>query len=313
MKPKFFLMNVMVGVMWGVILSAFVFNGCQKDTATPPASSTTDITAAEDDANATFAANDAKNVADAAVQWQSSTYIPFGWRPRGFGGIFSACANIHGGDTMINGAQDTVVYIDFGKNDCFCQDNRHRRGTIIVYWGLQHPGETWLQAYFDSNNTITETFRDYYLRDNGIAGVRTWTNEGDNINGFENWNFTANLTITYPNGQIATWVSSRNNAIVEVDGVWYYEINGSGHGTARDGRAYTVTITSPIYFTVLPWWAGGCPWPETGTVEISNTNPVSTMIVSYGTLGTCSDTKTVKLMGSATTGSATITTTLVMW
>jgi hypothetical protein len=312
MKTKKKLLNAVLGIIGGIIIAAFAFNGCHKDSTAPPAT-TTDISAAEDDANASFAANDAKNVSDAAIQWQSRGYIPSGQIPHGFGNIFSSCATIHGNDTTVNGGADTVVYIDFGKNDCFCRDNRNRRGTIIVYWGLQHQGETWLQAYFDSNNTITETFRDYFLKDNGIAGTRTWTNEGHNTGGYENWSFTADLTISYSGGQTATWVSTRNNAIVEVDGVWYYEITGSAHGTARDGLGYTLTITSPIYITVFPWWAGGCPWPEAGTISIVLSMPGSTITINYGTLGTCSDTKTVRLTGSAVSGNNSTTATLTMW
>lgn len=265
MKTKKFLLS---GAL-GIALSGLILNGCHKDPAAVPSSNTTDITAAEDNANATVAANDAKTISDAAIQWQSSEYIPFHLLPRGIGNIFGPCVTITGKDSMVGGVEDTVVYIDFGRTNCFCHDNRNRRGMIIVYWGLKHPGETWFQAYFDSANTITLTFRDYFLRDNSIAGTRTWTNEGHNMGGFENWNSTANISITYPTGQTAFWNSSWNNSITEVDSVWYYEINGNASGKSRNGAEYTLTITSPVYFTVLPWWAGGCPWPEAGTVIIT--------------------------------------------
>jgi hypothetical protein len=225
-------------------------------------------------------------------------------RFRGIGTIYGPCVNIHGSDTVINGMADTAVYIEFGANDCTGPDNRSRRGTIIVYWGLQHPGETWLQAYFDSNNTITETFRNYYLKDNGIAGTRTWTNVGRSMQGYENWNFTANLAITYPDGRTATWKSARNNEMVEVGGILYYEITGDGSGKDRNGIDYTLKITSPVYITVFPWWLGGCPWPEAGSILITFAMPGQTVTVDYGTLGTCSDIKIVKRTGGVTSSFA---------
>ncbi len=299
MKTHIFLSAGIVGIA----LSGLILTGCHKDSTTAPMSTSADITAAEDDANATFAANDSKSISDAAMAWNSNGDAPLGHgHLGGVGGIFGSCAIVSGKDTMIAGQEDTVVYINFGLTPCFCRDGRDRKGTIIVYWGLQHPGETWLQAYFDSANTITETFNNYYLKNNGIAGTRTWTNEGHNVNGYENWNFTANLKVTYPDGQVATWNSTRNNAITDVSSVWYYEITGSAQGTDRNGNPYSLTITSPVYFTVLPWWAGGCPWPEAGTISITtvltSSMPARTITVNLGTLGTCTPDMFASLNGN---------------
>ena len=306
MKTQKFLLS---GIL-GLAVAGLILNGCHKDTATAPVTNTNqNVMAAEDDANGTYASNDSKNIADASMQSQSASGSADKEASHKLSLIYGDCAKVTGNDTIVGGAQDTVIHIEFGTTDCFCFDKRNRRGTIIVYWGLQHPGESWFQAYSDSGNTITLTFKDYYLRDNGISGTRTWTNEGHNVNGYQNWNFTANLTITYPNSQTATWVAARNNAITQVDNVWYYEVSGNGHGMARDGNSYTVTIASPIYVTVLPWWAGGCPWPEAGIVTITRTSPAGgnsvTMTVNYGTLGDCNANKTVTVSGS--------TQTIAMW
>ena len=297
MKTKSFF----VGGILGLALAACVLNGCKKD---PPlaTATNTDITPAMDEANASFAATDSKNISDAAIQWRSASNAPSAYGTESMEYHYGHCIKVHGNDTVVNGNQDTVVYIDFGGTDCFGDDERERRGTIIVYWGLTHLGETRLQAYFDSANTITQTFRNYFLRKTGIEGTRTWTNEGHNVNGFQNWTFTANLTLKYPDGRTATWVSIRNTAIAEVSGVWYYEITGDAKGMSRNGIEYNFTITSPVYITVLPWWAGGCPWPEAGVVTITRTMPASgsiTYVIDYGTLGTCSGSKVVTVNGSS--------------
>ena len=304
MKTK----KIITGSVLGIAFATSVFIGCKKDSPITPTTNT-DITSAMDEANASYAATDSKNIADAAIQWQSSGYTPNSQSVRKFSDIYGSCAKVHGNDTLVGGANDTVVYIEFGESDCSCRDGRERRGTIIVYWGLQHPGETLLKAYFDSANTITETFRNYYLRGNGIAGTRTWTNEGHNVNGYSNWALTANLTITYPEGQTTTWNSTRNNILIQDNGIWYYEISGNAKGTSRNGVEYTLTITSPLYITALPWWAGGCPWPEAGVVTIIRAMPAGgvtvTLTVTYGTLGTCSGNKTVTVNGK--------TSSLAMW
>jgi hypothetical protein len=303
MKTK----NLITGGAMAIAFMAFTLTECKKDQATAPDTNTNtanaEMSPAMDDANASYAAMDSKNISDAAVQSQSG-YMPRGETRKSAKDIYGSCVTVWGNDTVIGGNNDTVVYIDFGGSDCACRDNRDRRGTIIVYWGLQHPGETKLQAYSDSGNTITQTFKDYYLKDNGIVGTRTWTNEGHNVNGYQNWTFTANLTINYPNNQNATWNAIRNNALAQVGGVWYYDISGSAKGVSRDGVGYSLDITSPVYITVLPWWLGGCPWPESGIVTITRTMPAGSSInitVNYGTLGTCSGDKTVTINGKTTT------------
>jgi len=294
---SFFLKSVL-----GIALAGYVITACNKDPASSPSGPTgngdaMDITPAQDDANASLAASDAKNVSDAAIQWQSN-YVPHGHNRYNLNFLFGDCITVTGKDTTINNSQDTIVYIKFGNHDCMGNDGRNRRGTIIVYWGLKHPGETWLQAYFDSANIITLLFNGYYLKGVGISGTKTWTNEGHDSAGFQNWNYTDNITLTYASNQIATWNTTRNTAIVEVGGNWYYEINGSGSGVSKNGIKYTVDITSPLYITLLPWWAGGCYWPEAGTVTITRSSPSETLTVNYGPLGTCSANKNVNINGN---------------
>jgi|GEM_PF-676642 hypothetical protein len=300
MKTKSF---IATGAL-GLALAAAILSGCKKDPPMAPVTNANaDITPAMDEANASFASTDSKNIADAVMQSQSSANTPSADRYGSMENFYGHCIKVYGSDTVVNGKQDTIVYIDFGGTDCFGDDQRERRGTIIVFWGLTHPGETQRQAYFDSANTITQTFRNYFLRKTGIAGIRTWTNEDHNVSGYQNWTHTANLTLTYPNGQTATWEANRNNAIAQVNGVWYYELTGDAKGMSRNGIEYTYSIASPVYITVLPWWAGGCPWPEAGSVTITRTNPASgsiTFVINYGTLGTCSGTKTVTVSGSGT-------------
>lgn len=271
MKTKRILLT---GIL-GIALAGFVLTGCHKASTSPDS----DITAAQDDANATYASNDAKSVSDAAMQQN-------GHSPFNFSSYYNA---------TITWARDTgngdTLYIQFPSTPTYCGDGRYRQGEIIVYWPRISLGYLW-QAYLDSNVTITELFRGYAVGNsasnmNAISGTRTWTNEGHNVGGYENWNFTANLTITYPGGKTATWTSTRNNVLTQVSGIWYYSITGNAYGTSRNGIGYTLSITSPLYITAAPWWAGGCAWIEAGTVSVNRTSSSNTLTINFGNIGNC--------------------------
>ena len=155
----------------------------------------------------------------------------------------------------------------------------------------------------DSANTITESFNGYKVGStastmNGVAGTRTWTNEGRNVSGYENWNFTAALTITYPDGKTATWNSTRNNVLTLNGGVWYYAVTGSAHGVSKNGVGYTLTITQPLYVTALPWWFFGCAWIESGIVDITRTGSTNTLSINFGNIGTCDNQAVATLNGN---------------
>ncbi|MGP8217336.1 MAG: hypothetical protein ACLQQ4_17340, partial [Bacteroidia bacterium] len=224
MKTKKFLLT---GAM-GIALTGMVITGCKKNSTTTPAAVDSDITAAQDDANATFAVNETKNSADGAAQNQPNVY-----RPQG-----SSCATVTKNlDTVLsNGQVDSLMDINFGPSPCLCADGRYRQGHIRVYWDHIHP-------YFTQGDTINMTFENYVVNSKGIQGTRMLVNTGKDSAGNMSWSFTANLTITYAGGGTATWTASRTNTLVNVGGAWYYEITGGGSGVSKSGVSYTHTIT----------------------------------------------------------------------
>jgi len=290
MKTKIFLLT---GIL-GIALAGAVFTGCKKDsTAT---STDTDYTAAEDDANASNTANDGKSVSDAAMQ-SNIGHSPSKHSPFNFSAYYNATITL----ARDTGAGDTL-YIVFPSTPTLCGDYKYREGEIVVYWPKQATGFLW-QAYLDSNVTITELFRGYAVgltanSMNTISGTRTWTNEGQNQGGYENWNFSANLTLTYSNGQMATWNSVRNNVLTSVNGVLYYAITGNATGTSRNNIGYTLTITSPLYITAEPAWAGGCAWIEAGTLNINRANTTDPLTINFGTIGNCDATAVATINGN---------------
>src|SRR5581483_12222404 len=203
--------------------------------------------------------------------------------------MLSGCETIiRNHDTVVNSQTDSLIDINFGPTDCTCLDGRKRRGHIFVWYV---PGAYWVQG-----QTIGMTFKNYYVNDIGITGVRTLTNVGVDSANLHTWSFSANLSLTYPNnGGTATWISNRTNTLTKVGGNWYYYVTGSASGVSRKNVAYSINITSPIVVTAWPWWLGGCAFLESGTVTINVTN-LPTITASFGTaVGTCSSALTVTI------------------
>lgn len=290
MKIKSFVVS---GIL-GIVLAGAVLTGCHKDSTAPPAATSNDYTSAEDESNASEAMNDTKTVSDAAAQGKSQEYRP----EKNIKAIYSQNCNVTWAKDTGNG-MDTM-YINFGVNPVKCNDGRWRQGEIIVYW----PGKdgSLLQTYFDSGSVISMTFKNYEAGNSqvnmiGVVGTRSWTNIGNNALNEQNWSFNANLTLTYygDNNKTATWISKRTNTLVEVNGVYYYEITGEAYGTDRNGVGYTLTIETPLYVTALPWWLGGCAWIESGTISVNLTNVANTLNINFGNLGTCDDVATATI------------------
>ncbi len=289
MKTK----NLLLSGILGIALSGFVLTGCHKSSTTPD----TDITAAQDETSGQFAANDSKNISDAAIQGSSSNYGP----SHSIQAVYTAhCLITH--DTIGTSGSITV---DFGSSPVQCNDGKWRQGQIIISWPLGSSAY-FLQAYFTPNTQITESFNGYKVGEtastmNGVAGSRTWTNEGQDTVGYQNWNFTANLTISRYNGKIFTWSSARTNTLKNIGGTWYYEVTGSATGTTETNISYNINITSPLYVTAFPWWLGGCAFIESGVVTITRSGNTNSLTINFGTLGACVSTATATLDGNTYT------------
>lgn len=290
MKTK----NLLLSGILGLALSGFVLTGCHKSATT---TTDTDYTAAQDEANGSFASTDAKNVSDAALQNNGSNYGP----ERNINRIYSSHCTVTWNDTSTS-TMDTM-YINFGATPVQCNDYRWRKGEIIVYWAKKTGFWVW-QSYFDSGSTVAQTFRGYAVGSasnamNGVAGTRTWTNKGY-VSGYMNWDFSAYLTITYPDGKTATWNSVRYNVLKNISGTWYYQIKGSAYGTSRNGVGYTLSIedANPLYVTAWPWWLGGCAWIESGIVDINRTTSTNTLSINFGSIGTCDNIAVATINGN---------------
>ena len=140
--------------------------------------------------------------------------------------------------------EDTVeVTIDFGDENCLCNDGRYRRGRILIthygyYWG-------------DGETEIVYTFDNYFVDDNQLLGTRTvyrYINEEDNR--VSEVIADGSIILAEDAGTI-TWQRERVREVVEGSDTRYkyddvIEVTGTSSATLADGTEITSEITSPL-------------------------------------------------------------------
>jgi hypothetical protein len=241
------------------------FNSCRKE-------SKENMQADEDLSKAEFASSDADNMADAAARDQKAYRVTNGAQDTYMS--MSACATI----TRDSSGGVFTRTVDFGTSNCLCNDNRYRRGKIII----THTGN-----YFAVGSVKTITFDNYYVNDNHLEGTRTITNTGNLV-----WTIAAtNMKLTKPDGTYITWTSNRTRTMVAGDATLamsddVYNIEGTWNGARSDGKTMTATITTPLKREL------GCKWFESGVVEILTSGDNHPRVIDYGN-GTCDDQATV--------------------
>ena len=281
MKTKHFLVTGMIGIA----LAGMIITGCKKEAAAD-----TDATAAQDDANASFALQDSKNISDGAAKGQANE------RP------FGICGSISKRDTLIGGNTDTLIDVYFAGG-CVSPDGRVRKGHILVMWNGR--------GYFDSAASITETWKNYSITNPagltiGVNGSRTLTNIGKDSAGDHSWSFNAALTLNYSgtSSGTATWNSNRTNILSKIGSIWYYTITGGASGVSKSGVSYSLTINSPLYWTAF-WLNGGatsgkyCDCFESGTVELTRSGKTYPLYLTFTSgVGKCLHTATATINGN---------------
>lgn len=180
-----------------------------------------------------------------------------------------------------------VLTVDFGTNNCLCQDGKYRRGKIL---------SSFTGWYRDSLTVVTITFDAYHVNDDSISGTKTITNNGHNANGNLNFDVEViNAAITNSNGT-SSWNSSRNNEWIQGENTpWpfilddIYLISGSASGITKAGTSYAVSITSPLRVEI------GCRWIVSGSLTLTP-QLVSPWLIDYGS-GACDNNATLTING----------------
>ncbi len=264
---------------FGLALTGITFMGCKKNDTTT--SSPTDITAAEDDNNATFAIQDSKNIADGAAKSKAVERV-----------MKSPCATWSLHKDTINHTSDSLLDISFGNTPCQCLDNRYRAGHILVWYAGIH-------CFTTNGDSTVMGFSNYSFGNSpssmiGVTGTRTLINlSKDTGNGLYSWKFHASLTLTYPgNGGTATWNSTRNITLTPFNGTNYFVVTGSANGRCRSGANYNITINNnyplyvqpPVYSNYI-YQSTPCYFIEAGELSITVSTFSYPIYVSFGSGG----------------------------
>ncbi|HSW66973.1 MAG TPA: hypothetical protein VLH16_00170 [Bacteroidales bacterium] len=211
--------------------------------------------------------NDVNNIIDQAMDFDWPTGLKgdlSGHRPN-----LAPCAVI---------TRDTIsipprIIIDFGPENCLCNDGNYRRGRIII---------SFTGRFWQAGTVITTTLEDYYVNDNHVQGTKVVTNNGLNNAGNMYWTIIADGSVTRANNAgVVTWQSEREREWVEgMDTPRFHRddvflIRGSSVTTRPDGTTLTSTITTDLRKPIA------CRWIVSGTVEIVPSNR-PTRILDYG-------------------------------
>lgn len=213
----------------------------------------------------------------------------------GAGVILSDCAEI----TINFSSTPYQLIVDFGEENCLCNDDRYRRGKVIV---------TFDGLYHEAGTTIKHTLENYYVDDDQVEGTKTVINKGlnENKNIWFDVEETGVITKAGDGGTI-TWNSLRQREWIEGDStfnIWddVYLLTGTASGSSdqkTEGSATSLTnswemeIMKPLRVEL------DCRWIPSGSIEI-NLESIPTALLDYGD-GECDRKATLEIDGNTYT------------
>jgi hypothetical protein len=271
-----------LGLAIVAIVSSCIFSSCKKKTTEEKDS---DTAAAVDQSLASTTVNDMTNISDeAANSGTTSTLSSF--RTSESSAVLSSCAIISF-DTL---AAAKTVTVNFGTANCLCNDNRNRRGSIII---------SFTGRYRDSNTVITVNPQNYFVNDNQVTGSKTIINKGHNAAHHLVYAINANIQIIKANGGgTITWQSNRQREWTAGENTFtwsddMYSITGSASGTTSNGNSFTSLITSPLIRNM----SFACRRHFTQGILEHTPAGKATRYIDFGN-GTCDNQATVTINGT---------------
>ena len=179
-----------------------------------------------------------------------------------------------------------LLSIDFGEDNCLCNDGRYRRGKILT---------TFTGMYREPGTIITHTLEDYFVDNDEVMGTMVITNTGLNELDYMQYDVQVTGEVHKANNEgVIYWNSDRMHEWAEgresieiLDDV--YLISGmasaeSTNKTAEDGS--TSLISTWEINTIEPLRVAlNCNWVSAGSLSV-NASGWDEAIVEYGT-GDC--------------------------
>ena len=266
--------------MFMLVAVSVLYTGCEKDEDPEPQNNENqNVNAAKDDAIADKLFSELTDITDEAMRGQDKSYKDFVLDT-----IFMGPCVIVTIDTL---AFPFTITIDFGTENCLCNDNKWRRGKILV----EHNGPYWAVG-----TVITTTTDNYFVNNHQVLGTKIVTNQGLNTAGNQTWTVDVDGQVIKPDGGIISWIADRmrewaeghNTLFIRWDDV--YMITGSHNVVASNGSTLSATVTQALEFAL------NCYWIKSGVVEFQHSE-LPLIILDYGD-GTCDDDATVTINGT---------------
>ncbi len=266
--------------MFMLVAVSVLYTGCEKDEDPEPQNNENqNVNAAKDDAIADKLFSELTDITDEAMRGQNKSYKDFVLDT-----IFMGPCVIVTIDTL---AFPFTITIDFGTENCLCNDNKWRRGKILV----EHNGPYWAVG-----TVITTTTDNYFVNNHQVLGTKIVTNQGLNSAGNPTWTVHVDGQVIKPDGGVISWIADRMREWAEGHNtlfIWWddvYMITGSHNVVASNGSTLSATITEALEFAL------NCFWIKSGVVEFQHSE-LPLIILDYGD-GTCDDDATVTINGT---------------
>ena len=194
----------------------------------------------------------------------------------------SECVNV----ILDLGSNPYLLTIDFGEENCLCNDRKYRRGKILV---------SFTGMYREPGTIITHSLDNYFVNDDEVTGTKVVTNVG--LNEQDNMQYDVNVngkihkandggTINWTSERIREWIEGRETFEISDD---VYLISGTASGesinSVSDGSAismmntWEMTVTNPLRVAL------NCKWITSGTLSL-NVKGWDEAVIEYGS-GNC--------------------------
>lgn len=177
------------------------------------------------------------------------------------------------------------IEINYGNDPVACNDGKYRKGSIIYRVDTAF--------YKTTNAKASMTLVNYYAGWNKnnltqFTGKRELTNNGPNTSGQPQFTLSVTGASAITSSGTISWTSTR--VITKTAGyttplnIWddEYSVTGTASGTNRNGEAFTVNITTPLYKKVK---LGCASTFVTGIWTLTVTSSSKTMTLNYDAYG----------------------------
>lgn len=266
MKKK----SVIIAIVF--LISGLVLSSCIKE------KKDYDTSFSQDNAYVENVFNNVSNIADEAFELssnRSSLELASSY-------YLSECTEV----ILDLSANPYLLSIDFGEENCLCNDGRYRRGKILT---------TFTGMYREPGTIITHTLENYFVDNDEVVGTMIVTNTGLNEQGYMQYDVNVNGElrkandggiIVYTSDRIHEWIEGRESFEVMDD---VYLISGTASGESSDNASegsntmlmstWQMHTTSPLRVAL------NCNWVSAGTLVV-NASGWDEAIIEYGS-GDC--------------------------